>query len=184
MQTATTSLDIATIRTATAEKLSGGEIEFEVGRERGTDNLFLRIMSNDSSGTFSKEWVAVDAVREALAAKGGDPFKPGPVMQAVYVGKSKNNGPFLAHALRSLGFLSLVGEKDSSTTVSGDWDEFVEECLGLPVPDPEPEPTEEEEPKAKKAAKGKRGRAKAKSRKADTQPADPNPEIAEEPEPD
>jgi len=93
--------------------------------------LYIRLVNNDSGGYFSREPVSFERIRtvaEALAADkpfngrvfGGDLFK----------GQSANNGGFLTAALRSLGLL-VAGEKSNLSLVTGDWSAFAQAQLSL-----------------------------------------------------
>ena len=127
---------IAVVRQATGEKANGTTITYEIGREEGTDNLFLRLIANDGGGTFSKEWVSFEALHKIArdVAKTKKPFAPGPMVAGAYVGKSRNNGPFLAYALKAEGLLERAGEKGTQAQVAGDWDAWKASQLKLTVP--------------------------------------------------
>jgi len=67
----------------------------------GSGALLLHISGNDSTGRFSREWVAVDAIRKALAKapKGAGAFKAAVLLRAAWEGQSSCNGGFGAAAL-------------------------------------------------------------------------------------
>ena len=90
---------VTIIKTAQAAKLSprgDGLISYQLAR-RG-DALLLRISGNESSGRFSKEWVAVEKIRDALSKipKGTESFKTALLLRAAWKGKSSCNGGFAA----------------------------------------------------------------------------------------
>jgi hypothetical protein len=140
--TATAAEPMVTIlKTATAAKLSprgGGEITYQVGRTG--DTALIRISGNDSSGRFSKEWVAADAVRRSLAQlpKGATSFKGAVAMASALVGKSSCNGGFLASLLRAEGVFANDDDpkkkgmlKLSAPDALDAWEKAV---LAMPVP--------------------------------------------------
>lgn len=92
------------LKTATAQKLSprgDGPLTYQVGRM--DDTVLLRIFGNESSGRFSKEWVALDAVRLSLAQipKGVASFKGATALKSAWKGQSSCNSGFGAAILRA-----------------------------------------------------------------------------------
>ena len=149
---------IAAVRTGTAPKANGTEIGYKIGREEGTDNLFLRVVANDGGGTFSKEWVPFEALKKIAGdvGKTAEPFRPGTTVAQAYVGKSRNNGPFLAYALLGEGLLERAGEKGTQAKVVGDWKDWEKQQLQLPHSKAtDPRKTEPKPPSASRS-KGKR----------------------------
>ncbi len=93
---------VTIIKTAQAAKLSprgDGLITYQVGRHG--DTVLVRISGNESSGRFSKEWVPVEKIRDALSKvpKGADSFKAAHLLRAAWKGKSSCNGGFGAAIL-------------------------------------------------------------------------------------
>lgn len=135
-KTESTTPPVAVLRSGIAEKASGSKIFYEIGRTPDTNDLFLRLVGNEGGGTFSKEWVSFERLFGILrdVGKTGKPFPPGPTVQTAYVGRSRNNGPFLAYALRGEGLLAPAGEKGTQATLAGDWTAWAKKALALPVP--------------------------------------------------
>lgn len=131
---------VTVLKTAQARKLSPrgmGELTYQLGR-RG-DTLLLRISANESSGRFSREWVAADAIRKALAKapKGAASFKAAVLLRAAWKGKSSCNGGFGAAALVAERVLEPDAgkrgmQKLTSPKALDDWEERV---LSEPVPE-------------------------------------------------
>jgi hypothetical protein len=90
------------LRSGEAPKLSArssGPVGYEVGEDIETGDIKLRLTRNEG-GTFSKEWVPLARIAEAVA----EPDKAGRSFHATrlkgtFAGRSTNNAPFLAAAL-------------------------------------------------------------------------------------
>jgi hypothetical protein len=90
------------LRAGEAPKLSArssGPVGYEVGEDIETGEVKLRLTRNEG-GTFSKEWVPLARIAEAVA----EPDKAGRSFHATrlketFAGRSTNNAPFLAAAL-------------------------------------------------------------------------------------
>jgi hypothetical protein len=90
------------LRAGEAPKLSArssGPVGYEVGEDIETGEVKLRLTRNEG-GTFSKEWVPLTRIAEAVA----EPDKAGRSFHATrlketFAGRSTNNAPFLAAAL-------------------------------------------------------------------------------------
>lgn len=186
-------LDIAVVSSGTATKASGGSIGFDVGRERGTDNLFLRITSNDGGGTFTKAWQPVAALTDALRVyrQKKEPLRFAAALGPAIPQKGRNNAPFVGYVLTSLDLLEGDPEKPGLYTVTGGWDKWVKETLALPVPPPPaaagnaeiaPDVASGPSPKGAKGKGGSKG-GKKKKKGADDPPS-PEPDPEEEPIPD
>jgi hypothetical protein len=102
------------LRAGVADKLSGrslGAIHYEVGED--TDGqVKLRLTRNEGGGTFSKEWLSLPRIAEAVA----EPDQAGRSFHATrlkgaFAGRSTNNAPFLAAALVAEGLLSKSDEE-------------------------------------------------------------------------
>lgn len=136
------------VRREHAQNYSGRPIGFEVGHDPDSDTVALRLVWNEGSGTFSKEWVALAAIRKSIpkAAAKGETFHPGKAVQQSYVGKSKNNGPFLAHVIRHEGLVEQSEDKPSHVVLAGDWEAWEKAQKALPtMPPPEPEAADEQD---------------------------------------
>lgn len=140
--------DIAVVFQGTATKANGSTLGFEAGRERGTDNLFLRVTSNDGGGTFTKAWQPVASLRLALDpfAKESKPLRFAEALGPAIPQKGRNNPAFVGYVLASLGILAAVADKPGTYTVAGGWDAWCGAMLSLPVPDPPPTPAPAEIP--------------------------------------
>ena len=95
---------VTILKVGTAAKLSPrgtGELTYQVGRMG--DAVLLRIYKNDSSGRFSNEWVAVDAIRKSLSQlpKGVTSFKGAVALRSAWLGQSSCNSGFGAAILRA-----------------------------------------------------------------------------------
>ncbi len=129
---------VAVLKTANAPKLSprgDGELTYMVARM--DDKILIRLAKNSSSGSHSKEWVPVDAIRNALKKVPKDsPFKGTLTMKSAFVGKSSTNGGFLCAALRHLGILSMDPEKKGmlKLTAPDALDVWEKETLALALP--------------------------------------------------
>jgi len=104
---------VTILKTAQAEKLSprgDGRITYQVGRMG--DTVLLRISGNESSGRFSKEWVAADAIRQSLAKlpKDAKSFKGALALKTAWKGQSSCNSGFGAAILKAEGV--FVGDAD------------------------------------------------------------------------
>lgn len=96
------------VRQAEAAKLglrAHGAITYQTLMDPERRHVYLRVVANSGSGSFSDEPVRVDKLAEAVA--GRDPGKPlrGSVLQSVITGKSACNSGFFAAALVSEGLL-------------------------------------------------------------------------------
>jgi hypothetical protein len=90
---------VTIVKTAQAAKLSprgDGLISYQLGKLG--DALLVRISGNESSGRFSKEWVPVEKIRDALSKvpKGAESFKAALLLRGAWKGKSSCNGGFAA----------------------------------------------------------------------------------------
>ena len=130
-ETDTSAGEIVTIiKTNTAQKLSprgDGALTYNVGRIG--DTVFVRLAANSSSGSHSKEWVALKAIRRALAdaSQGAASFKGAPQLNAAFVGRSSTNGGFLCAVLVAEGLLVRDAEKKgmlslASATALDSWE--------------------------------------------------------------
>jgi hypothetical protein len=97
---------VTVLKTAQAEKLSprgDGQLTYQVGRVDET--VVLRISGNESSGRFSREWVAVEAVGASLAQlpKNAETFKGALALRTAWKGQSSCNSGFGAAILKAEG---------------------------------------------------------------------------------
>lgn len=180
-----TTPEFLAVRAATIEKGNGGSLGYEVGKHVATGEPALRVVSNSSSGTFSKEWVAFASIRKALA--GAAERFPASTLATAIVAKGKNNAFFIAAALVGEGLLSR--HQDGGLVLAGDWQAWGDAVRALPLPEippPPPPPAEADPPvpatggeetstpsTAAPAATGKRGK-KSKG-PSPTSPTPPEP---------
>lgn len=105
----------------TAPKLglrSNGLISFAVLCDAERKEIFLAITANDSGGYFSKEAVPFGQIEQCIT-----PDKPIPAkaFQTAFLGRSANNGGFLAAVLKHLGLISPTAEPTQLYQATGDW---------------------------------------------------------------
>jgi hypothetical protein len=165
--------EIAVVRSGTAPKANGSLVYYDIGHERATGRVLIRVVGNDGGGTFSKEFVPFSGIKRAVDDAGGrkSPFRGGDACQQAYKGKSRNNGSFLAYALRGEGLLAKASEKDSMVLAAGDWDAWERDVRAIPLPAVIPPPPPGDDEGAKPPAKGK-GSKKKKATKAEPSPPD------------
>jgi len=87
----------------TSKKLTNrgrGDLSYELGIDETTSEAYVRISANASSGVFSREWLALSAIR-ALLARRTEPKKPFPAitMESLFTRRSANNHGYLAAVL-------------------------------------------------------------------------------------
>lgn len=108
----TSTNSIRIIRIATCPSLSGtSTLEYHVGVSGHCgDSVFFRIYANSGGGLFNPEWIALDAIRAAVATLPPDaPFRVA-VLNGLYEGKSVNSPSFLAAILKAEGLITSAGE--------------------------------------------------------------------------
>lgn len=82
-----------------------GELTYQIAKRPGSEKLVIRVISNDSGGYFSKEWIDVEAMGKVLAEQEKDkPLKSG-VFKYLFSGGSSNNAGFCAAVCRAEGLL-------------------------------------------------------------------------------
>jgi len=124
---------VAIIKTANAPKLSprgDGQLTYQVGRM--ADTVLIRIFGNQSAGRFSKEWVAVEAIRNTLSRqpKDADLFKGAHALRGAWKGLSACNAGFGMAILRAEGIFASDPEKKGMVRLTGptaldDWERKV-----------------------------------------------------------
>ena len=108
-----------------------GLIHFELLASMDRQQLFVRLVSNDSGGYFGREPVDFARIREVAEAQPADkPFNGRVFGGGLFKSQSSNNGGFMTATLRSLGLL-VAGEKSNLSLVSGDWSAFAQAQLSL-----------------------------------------------------
>lgn len=108
-----------------------GLIHFELLASMDRQQLFIRLVSNDSGGYFGREPVDFSRIRAVAEAQPADKTFNGRVFGGdLFKSQSANNGGFLTAVLRSLGLL-VAGEKSNLSLVTGDWSAFAQAQLSL-----------------------------------------------------
>lgn len=99
------------LKIATAPSLSGkSRLTYHIGC-RSDSEVLLRVYANSSTGYFSKEWVALNAIQQLLAKAPQDGTLTSTALIPLFEGKSINTPPFLFAALLNEGLV-----KPSTTT--------------------------------------------------------------------
>jgi len=125
------------VRAGTVTKENGSVLAYEVGKHVATGEPALRVVSNSSSGTFSKEWVPFAAIRKALAGA-AERFLASTLATAI-LARGKNNAFFLGSALVGEGLLAR--HADGGLVLAGDWGAWADAVRALPLPEiPPPSP--------------------------------------------
>ena len=98
------------LKIASCPSLSGrSNLTYHIGN--GASGICLRVFSNSGSGFFSKEWVELSAVQNALEKVPDGIALTAHVLSPLFQGKSANNQSFLFAVLKHEGLVSLL--KDS-----------------------------------------------------------------------
>lgn len=105
-----------------------GNLEYEVGIDDETDDFYIRIAGNASSGAYSTKWVNLNEIRAILDGVEEETFKA-VVLRDLYVGQSSCNAGFAAAILRTLGVLISVDK--TSALQAGNWDCLIEKINQL-----------------------------------------------------
>jgi len=97
--------EVRVVTTASCASTSGkSKLGYQVGCAPDSEIQF-RIISNTGTGAFSRDWVSLRAVQEALATAPA----PGEItsfhLRSLYAGRSVNSPPFLLAALMSEGLV-------------------------------------------------------------------------------
>jgi hypothetical protein len=105
---------VKTIECSKLGKKAIGSLGYQVGFVKANNSLHVRIVSNESGGYFSKEWVPIDAVKSCLTPeiRAGNTFSA-TALKPAYISRSQNNAGFLAAALKSEGFFRGVADKSN-----------------------------------------------------------------------
>ena len=147
-ESAASAATVTVVRTKRCEKLNpargGGSITYQVGRDQvGRDQggqAFLRLLSNEGGGRFSREWVSFEKLRTCFppAVLKGAPFKAN-ALGAAFKGRSTTNGGFLTAVARAEGLAREDAEhRGMSLLLCDDFDAWVQGVL-----DADPEQNED-----------------------------------------
>lgn len=142
-----------------------GDLEFEVGIDDETDEAYVRISGNASSGAYSTKWVKLNDVRIILDNVEEEPFKAN-VLAPLYAGQSNSNVGYIGAILKALGVLDGVDRPPSALKI-GSWDQLMNKITklnekGISLKD-EIAIAESEKVKKKQAAAGKKKSVKQKT---------------------
>ncbi|WP_415899771.1 hypothetical protein [Neptuniibacter sp. QD48_11] len=100
----TAPIEYTLLKEAKATKLSPknrGELTYQIAQHPDSKKLFIRILSNDTGGYFSKEWINVEAMQKVLIEQDKDkPLKSG-IFKPLFTGGSSNNSGFCAAVCRA-----------------------------------------------------------------------------------
>lgn len=123
------------VRQANAGKLglrAHGHIVYQTLLDPERRRVFLRVVTNSGSGSFSDEPVHVDKLARAVASR--DPNKPlrGSVLQGAIVGKSVCNAGFFAAVLVAEGLLGRDPAKRFDLLDLERWQTWTAEQLATP----------------------------------------------------
>lgn len=105
--------DVRILFSAQCKKLSArgqGELQYEIGLIKNTDDVVVRIVSSGSSGAFSKFWIELKQIRDKLETVKGENFRA-IIFQELYKRKSANNHGYLGAVLKHLGVIASEPEQ-------------------------------------------------------------------------
>ena len=132
MTNPTTALRLKINEATKVGQFSTGHITYEVFADESRDNIWIRIVKNDSSGWFSRELLAIEKIEGCVEG-----IKEGEAMlskrfAAAFKSRSANNAGFLAAALRAEGLLLPAPEQTSRHILGEDWEAWKTSLLDLP----------------------------------------------------
>ena len=123
------------LKTATAMKLgkqATGGISYEILTDRERTEPMIKITGNDGGGYVSKEILSFRKIEDCIKKQEPDQPFPSKVLQAVFTGRSTNNGGFLAAILRAEKLLALAPDAEGRHVIAGDWAEWKASLLAEP----------------------------------------------------
>jgi hypothetical protein len=106
-----------------------GNLEYELGIHEKSDEAYVRIAGNASSGAYTTKWVGVNDIRDVLEKLAEETFRA-IVLQGLYKQQSTNNHGFLGAILKAEGVLVGV-EKPPSLLKMGEWTGLLEKIESL-----------------------------------------------------
>lgn len=123
--------------------------------------IYIRVSANSGGGFWSAEWVAFPAIQAALASLPEDTAITSYVLQGLFSGKSVNSRGFLMAALKHLGLVQPLPDKQRCYVLL-DAKPFLAEVKtlidsGVALPEAEP---------SKHPAEGKKSMPKEKAKSA------------------
>lgn len=123
------------LKTGTAMKLgkqAAGSISYEILTDRERSEPMIKITGNDGGGYVSKEILSFRKIEDCVKKQEPDQPFPSKVLQAVFTGRSTNNGGFLAAILRAEKLLALAPDAEGRHVIAGDWAEWEVSLLAEP----------------------------------------------------
>jgi len=105
-------------------KKAGMRAEGEIGYQLLINDgaLYVRLVSNNRGGYFSRECIPFSRIADCLAATSStDRAIPSKAFRTAFVGKSANNAGFLAAVLREEGLIAAAPENVLLHRVCDDW---------------------------------------------------------------
>lgn len=106
-----------------------GHLEYELGIHEKSDEAYIRIAGNASSGAYTTKWVGVNDIRDVLEKLAEEMFRA-IVLQGLYKQQSTNNHGFFGAILKAEGVLLGV-EKPPSMLKLGEWTGLLEKIESL-----------------------------------------------------
>ena len=114
--------DLLVLHNASCSKLSArsqGKLDYQIGYSYLADQLYLRVLTNNSGGYFSKEWVPIAVINSSLdeVILSGGAFTA-PKLIPAFISKSQNNAGFLAAVLLAEGIIEKVVDRQHLLTLT------------------------------------------------------------------
>ncbi|MBU1194011.1 MAG: hypothetical protein KKE62_01740 [Proteobacteria bacterium] len=97
-----------------------GDLEYELGVNDVTDESYIRIAGNHSSGAFNHNWIALNEIRSILDNIKEQSFRA-VALQNLYSGQSSNNHGYLGAILKAEGVVVTL-QKQPALMQLGVWD--------------------------------------------------------------
>lgn len=123
------------LKAGTAMKLgkqAAGGISYQILTDRERTEPMIKITGNDGCGYYSREILLFRNVEACIKKQEPDQPFPSKVLQAVFTGRSTNNGGFLAAILRAEKLLALAPDAEGRHVIAGDWAEWKASLLAEP----------------------------------------------------
>jgi hypothetical protein len=117
-------------------KYATGKIGYQLLCDDLRQNTWFRIVSNDSSGWFSRELIHADNIFECIKHLGRADIIPSKSLASAFKSRSANNAGFLAAALRSEGLVAPAPDSASRHILGEDWEVWkckIMEMKGTPL---------------------------------------------------
>lgn len=112
-------------------KQAVGGISYEILTDRERTEPMIKITAN-KGGYFSKEVLPFKKVEACIDKQEKDQAFPSKLFQAAFIGRSSNNGGFLAAILRAEGLLALAPDAEGRHVIAGNWAEWKAALLAEP----------------------------------------------------